>query len=398
MELEDTPDQALLRAEVRSWLAEHGADAPSRSASSMLDEDSYVRHRQRWQGQLAEVGLANVTWPEEHGGRGLGAIEQFIVEEELQHADLPGVLDLIGINILGPCLTVHGTDAQKSRHLAPLLRGEEVWCQLFSEPDAGSDLAAIRTRAESTPQGGWRVSGQKVWTTYAQYASFGLLLARTDPDVPKHRGLTMFIVPMTAPGVTVRPLRQIHGGAEFNEVFLDGVELGSDAVVGEVNGGWTVALTTLLFERAALGHKGEVWAESARMAAAVVAESDARFDDDVRRRLGEVSCEQLALRFTGYRLLNLVARGAAPGPEAALSKITTVNSALASAELVAEVSGPDALANGTDWWYLISFMPCMRSAGGTEEILRNSVGERVLGLPPEPRVDKQLPFAQLAQR
>jgi alkylation response protein AidB-like acyl-CoA dehydrogenase len=300
--------------------------------------------------------------------------------------------------MLGPTIIAHGTEEQKARYLGPMLHGDEVWCQLFSEPAAGSDLAGIQARARAQDDGSWRLSGQKVWTTNAQFASFGLLLARTDPDVPKHNGLTMFIVPMDAPGVTVRGLRQISGEAEFNEVFFDDVALPAEAVVGPVGGGWGTALTTLMFERVTIGLGSEGLGYRAdRFASAIAADETARRDPEVRRRLGELASEFISVRFTGYRTLSALQRGQIPGPEAALAKVTMVNAAIAAGDLIAETLGPDALGDG-EWSYMISFLPGLKSAGGTEEILRNTVGERVLGLPPEPRLDKGIPFSELRSR
>src|SRR5438552_7425586 len=224
---------------------------------AITDEDELLAARRTWQGKLAEGGLAGVTWPKEFGGQGLGPIEQLICSQEIGRAKVPGILDAIGVGMLGPTIIAHGDDEQKTRYLGPMLHADEVWCQLFSEPAAGSDLAAVQSRARQQEDGSWRLSGQKVWTTNAQFASFGLLLARTDADVPKHKGLTMLIVAMDAPGVTVRGLRQISGEAEFNEVFFDDVPLAPDAAVGPVNGGWGVAMTTLMFERLTIGGGSE---------------------------------------------------------------------------------------------------------------------------------------------
>ena len=206
-------------------------EAPVLEGPDALAEDEVVDARRVWQRKLAEAGLAGATWPKEHGGQGLGPIEQVIISQEIARAGVPGILDVIGVGMLGPTIIAHGTEEQKSRYLGPMLHGDEVWCQLFSEPAAGSDLAGIQTRAKQD-DGGWRLTGQKVWTTNAQFSAYGLILARTDPDVPKHKGLTMFILPMDAEGVTVRGLRQISGEAEFNEVFLDDVKLDDDMVVG----------------------------------------------------------------------------------------------------------------------------------------------------------------------
>ena len=393
MDLNDTREQAEYREKVRSWLEAHKAEAPPRSGSS--EDDTYINSRRAWQRELAEAGLAGATWPKEYGGQGLGAIEQVIVNQELSRAQVPGILDVIGIGMLGPTIIAYGSEEQKSRYLGPMLHGDEVWCQLFSEPAAGSDLAAVQTRARQTDDGGWTLNGQKVWTTNAQFASYGLLLARTDPDVPKHKGLTMFIVPMDAEGVTVRGLRQISGEAEFNEVFFDDVKLDEDAVVGGVGNGWGTALTVLMYERLTIGFGSENYGSSARLTATIAADPAARRDSDIRQRLGEVLSELLAVRFNGYRALTMLQRGQIPGPEAGLAKVTMVNAAVAATDLGADIVGPDALGPDSEWSYLISFLPGLKSAGGTESILRNTVGERVLGLPPEPRLDKGVPFSEL---
>jgi alkylation response protein AidB-like acyl-CoA dehydrogenase len=397
VDLDDTPQQAEYRARVRGWLTQHKGEAPILSGSDALQEESeIIAARRVWQGKLAEGGLAGVTWPKEYGGQGLGPVEQVICGQEISRAGVPGILDAIGVGMLGPTIIAHGSEEQKSRFLGPMLHGDEIWCQLFSEPAAGSDLAAVQTRARQLDDGSWRLSGQKVWTTNAQIASYGLLLARTDPDVPKHNGLTMFIVPMDAPGVTVRGLRQISGEAEFNEVFFDDVPLDQDADVGGVGNGWGTALTTLMFERVTIGLGGEgMGYDPMRFARAIGADERARRDPAVRLRLGEIVSELTAVRFTGYRTLTALERGQIPGPESALAKVTTVNSAISAGDLIADVLGPDALASDSEWAYMISFLPGLKSAGGTEEILRNTVGERVLGLPPAPRLDKGVPFSEL---
>jgi alkylation response protein AidB-like acyl-CoA dehydrogenase len=396
VDLNDTPQQVEYRQRVRGWLEEHAAQAPPRSGS--YEDGAYIDARRAWQRRLAEAGLAGVTWPKEYGGQGMGPIEQVVVNQEISRAEAPGILDVIGIGMLGPCLIAHGTEEQKSRHLGPMLHGDEVWCQLFSEPAAGSDLAAVQTRARAE-NGGWVLNGQKVWTTNAQFASYGLLLARTDSDVPKHKGLTMFIVPLDADGVTVRGLRQISGEAEFNEVFFDDVAIDADAVVGGVGNGWGTALTTLMFERVTIGLGSEgMGYNSNRFAQAIAAQADARRDPEVRHTLGEIASELLAVRFTGYRTLSALQKGQVPGPESGLAKITIVNGAIKAGDLIADVLGPDALSADGEWAYMISFLPGLKSAGGTEEILRNTIGERVLGLPPAPRLDKGIPFSELRSK
>jgi alkylation response protein AidB-like acyl-CoA dehydrogenase len=400
VDLDDTPEQAAYRAQVRSWLDEHKPEAPILQGPGALeDEDEIIAARRVWQGKLAEGGLAGVTWPKEYGGQGMGPIEQVVCNQEIARAKVPGILDAIGVGMLGPTIIANGSEEQKSRYLGPMLHGDEVWCQLFSEPAAGSDLAAVQTRARQQDDGSWRLSGQKVWTTNAQFASYGLLLARTDADVPKHKGLTMFVVPIDAPGVTVRGLRQISGEAEFNEVFFDDLALEENAVVGGVGNGWGTALTTLMYERVTIGLGGEgLGYNSGRFAAAIAADEHARRDPEVRHQLGEIASELLAVRFTGYRTLTALQKGQIPGPEAGLAKVTIVAGAIKAGDLIADTLGPDALTEDSQWAYMISFLPGLKSAGGTEEILRNTIGERVLGLPPEPRLDKGIPFSELRSK
>jgi alkylation response protein AidB-like acyl-CoA dehydrogenase len=395
MDLNDTPELAEYRAKVRGWLEEHASEAPRRRGSESAE--SVAAHRE-WQGRLAAAGLAAVTWPAEYGGQGLGPLHQVVVNQEIGRAGVPGLFDVIGVGMLGPTLIAHGSEDQKQRHLAPMLAAEEVWCQLFSEPAAGSDLAGIQSRARRLDDGGWSVSGQKVWTTNAQHASYGLMLARTDPEVPKHRGLTMFVLPMDAEGVSVRPLRQISGDAHFNEVFMDDVRLEPGSEVGPVDGGWGVAMTTLMFERVAIGLGGEGFGWRAdRFATALIEDEAGTRDPSVRQRFGYIAAEFLALRFTSYRMLTTLQRGGIPGPEGALAKVTTVRAAIDAGELLVDVLGPGALEDEKAG-RLVSDMPGIKSAGGTEEILRSMVGERVLGLPPEPRLDKGVPFAELRAR
>ncbi|MDQ6822710.1 MAG: acyl-CoA dehydrogenase family protein [Actinomycetota bacterium] len=393
MDLNDTPEQAAYREQARAWLEANKDQAPPRSGS--YEDMEYIDARRAWQRRLAEAGLAGVTWPQEFGGQGLGPIEQVTVNQEMSRAEVPGIIDVIGIGMLGPCIIAHGSEEQKGRYLGPMLHGDEVWCQLFSEPGAGSDLAAVQTRARQSDDGTWTLSGQKVWTTNAHFASYGLLLARTDPDVPKHRGLTMFIVPIDATGVTVRGLRQISGEAEFNEVFLDEVVLAGEAVVGGVGNGWGTALTVLMFERLTIGFGLENYGSPTRLAEAIAADPAARRNTEVRQELGELLSELLAVRFNGYRALTMLLKGQIPGPEAGLAKVTLVNAGIAAADLSVDMIGPDALESSGEWSYLVSFLPGLKSAGGTEQILRNTIGERVLGLPPEPRLDKGIPFSEL---
>jgi alkylation response protein AidB-like acyl-CoA dehydrogenase len=373
-------DADAYRGELRAWLDEHGRDAPRRSVLAPQDDEA-VAARRGWQRQLADAGYVGVTWPVEYGGAGGTPAQRVIVEHELDARGLAGPFDFIGLDMIGPTLLECGSPEQCSRYLRPLLRADETWCQLLSEPGAGSDLAAVSTRARPGDDGSWLVDGQKVWTSFARHAAFGILLARTDPEAPKHKGLTMFIVPMGAAGITVRPLRQITGDAEFNEVFLDGVALSDELRIGPVGGGWKVAVTMLGFERLAVG-SGHLATPVGQLAAAL---APWRADGSVRARFGRVASSLLALRHTSERLTAEIAAGRVPGPEAGLVKISSVLSSLAACRLAVDVAGPELLLDPV-WGDQVSALPGVRSAGGTEEILRNQIGERVLGLPPEPRV------------
>ncbi len=392
MNLEDTPKQAEFRARARDWLAAHRHESPPPARGLHVDDPAPYR---RWQDKLASAGLVGVTWPAEYGGGGLGPSEEMIAADEIARAGCAQIIDHIAIGELGPTITAWGTGDQKQRYLAPMLHGDEGWCQLFSEPAAGSDLAGIRSRARAREDGGFTLTGQKVWTTLAQFADFGLLLARTNPDVPKHKGLTMFIVPMHAPGVTVRPLRLMSGSAPFNEIFFDDVELGPESVVGPVDGGWTVSITTLMYERLMALAAFEHMAPPPEALLAPLLGTSALTDGRVRRLIAELTVDRLGLRYTAYRALSDLEDGRMPGPESGLGKIGVVEAGRKAAALIAEALGPDALAG--EWGELAAEMPGMRSAGGTEEILRNTIGERVLGLPREPRSDKDVPFSELSR-
>jgi alkylation response protein AidB-like acyl-CoA dehydrogenase len=366
----------------RAWLEAHGDAAPSRTVLAPKT-DAEVEHWRAWQAELADAGYAAVTWPKEYGDAGGTPAQRVVVHQELEARGLAGPFDFIGIEMIGPTLLVHGTDAQKQRLLRPMLRGEECWCQLLSEPGAGSDLAAVQTRARQEADGSWLVNGQKVWTSFARHASFGILLARTDPTVAKHKGLTTFAVPMDSEGVTIRPLRQIGGDAEFNEVFLDDLRLSADSLIGAPGDGWRVTVTMLGFERVGVG-SGLHASGVDRLAAIVGARAEDRSDPAIRIRLGQVASELLALRATSARVIEEIAEGRVPGPDAGLIKITSVLASLAACRLAVDVAGSDALCDG-EWGHQVSALPGVRSAGGTEEILRNLIGERFLGLPPEPR-------------
>ena len=399
MDFEDTPEEAAWRSTVRAVIEEHRAELGERSGRRGLD-DKVARERQAL---LYDGGLVGVTWPTEAGGQGGTPMQQAIVDQEMARAGVPGLINLIGIGMCGPTVIYHGSDDQKARYLRRLLRADDLWCQLFSEPASGSDLAALRTKAVRTEDGSWRISGQKVWTTLAHLADYGILLTRTDPDVAKHRGLTMFVVDMKAPGVTVRPLRQMSGGSDFNEVFFDDVVVPDSERLGDVGDGWRVALTTLMSERLSLGGGGT---DIGASAATVVGHVAAHLDDLpegrqalARQQLGRSYVGALANRYTGYRLLSKLSKGELPGPEASAGKLSGTQVARDLADLAVRVLGDDAVyADGPDgvsgWQELQAGLPGMAIAGGTNEVLRNIIGERVLGLPAEPRADKGITFKE----
>jgi alkylation response protein AidB-like acyl-CoA dehydrogenase len=398
MDFEDTPDEAAWRATVRDFIRSNRDQLGYLRSQRGIEHES-ARERQAL---LYEGGLVGVTWPREYGGRGGTLIQQAIVEQELARADVPGPINLIGIGMCGPTIIFHGSQDQKNHYLKRLLRADDLWCQLFSEPTAGSDLAALRTRAVRDGDG-WRITGQKVWTTLAHLADFGIVLTRTDPDVPKHRGLTMFVVDMKAPGVTVRPLRQMNGSAEFNEVFFDEVRVPDAERLGEPGEGWRVALTTLMSERVALGGDGGGIGPSLERVTAHVAERIADLPTDrqalVRHRFAQAYVESLAIRYTGYRQLTALSKGKLPGPEASAGKLAGIRVAKDLTDLAVRLLESEALFDtgdeqGMSWQSLMTALPGMAIAGGTDEVLRNILGERVLGLPAEPRTDKTVPFRQ----
>jgi alkylation response protein AidB-like acyl-CoA dehydrogenase len=391
MDFDDTPEEAAWRAEVRSFLEQHRDElGPERAVGPEVAKTR--------QATLYDAGFVGVTWPVEVGGRGGTLMWQAIVDQEMARLDLPALINLIGIGMCGPTVIVHGSADQKQRYLKRLLRADDIWCQLFSEPAAGSDLAGLRMKAVRGDDGDWRVNGQKVWTTGAHVADYGILLTRTDPDVPKHRGLTMFVVDMKAPGVTVRPLRQMSGGADFNEVFFDDVVIPDAERLGDVGDGWRVALTTLMSERLSLGGGGTDIGPRAETVVRHVAEHlDALSPDRqaiARQELGRAYVAVLGARYTGYRQLSKVSRGELPGPEASAGKLSGTRSARDLADLAVRVLGDDALVGGGSWQTLQAGLPGMAIAGGTDQVLRNIIGERVLGLPAEPRADKGVTFTE----
>jgi len=393
----DSAEQALYRAEVSSWLASHNFEpGHDRLAHADFADPKVMRAGREWQKKKAAAGYAAIDWPANLGGGGRNPIEREIYAQEERRLDTPPLnLFDIGLGMCGPTLLRFATEAQKRRLIPTLVRGEDIWCQLFSEPAAGSDLAGIRTRAHR--QGDhWRIEGQKVWTSYAQYADWGLILARSDPERPKHAGLTMFFVDMQSPGITVRPLRQLAGVAEFNEVFFDRVLIPDAQRLGEVDGGWATALYTLMHERSFSGLGIDVDALLAIARARRINGRSAIDDPAVREYIADAWVAARGLDLLNSKALAHLARGEVPGPEFSVGKLIagTINQEIA--RLVMDIGGPAALDAGAidiqqDW--LMSART--RLAGGSDEIMAIILAERILGLPQEPRIDKGLAFSAI---
>ncbi|XVQ08269.1 acyl-CoA dehydrogenase family protein [Spirillospora sp. CA-255316] len=409
MNHQDTPAREDFRARARAWLAEnapgfagtvrhrlHFESAPSAEEYEKAEAES-VRAAQAWQARLYEGGWAGISWPRACGGRGGTPAEEAVFAEEAAAFDVSVGPLLIGLSMVGPTLMRHGTPEQRAAHLPPLLRGERVWCQLYSEPEAGSDLAALRTRAVRDGDD-WVVTGQKVWTSQARTADWAILLARTDLDVPKHKGITYFLLDMRSAGVEVRPLRQMNGSYHFNEVFLDQVRVPAANVVGEAGGGWAVAHTTLAGERAMIGGGGG--AKAAELLA-LARERGRDGDPLVRQALARVHTLDEVLRILGLRMRAALDRGERPGPEGSIMKLLVARRAHQAAELGLAIDGPGGLLAGTDapgggdrQQQLLSAQG-LRVGGGTDSIQRNAVAERILGLPRERAADRDLPFREV---
>jgi alkylation response protein AidB-like acyl-CoA dehydrogenase len=401
VDFDDTPDEAAFRARVRTLLEEHAAELLHVGSGEAVDAGTHEAELRRTQRVLAEAGLVGTTWPREYGGQGGTLVQQAIVQQELARARVPVLINHIGLGMCGPTVIAHGSEDQKDRYLSRLLRADDVWCQLFSEPASGSDLAALRTTAVRDGDE-WVVNGQKVWTTLAHVADLGILLTRTDPDRPKHAGLTMFVVDMHAPGVTVRPLRQMVGSAGFNEVFFDDVRIPDEERLGEPGEGWRVALTTLMNERVAIGGAGSDLGLPVETLVAHARERLPGLDPErqvlARQAVGRAVVAALATRYTGYRRFTVLSQGGLPGPEASAGKLAGTAAAKLVADAGVRLLGDDAVyaatADGDDTWQRSQgYLPGLAIAGGTDQVLRNILGERVLGLPPEPRTDKTEPFA-----
>jgi alkylation response protein AidB-like acyl-CoA dehydrogenase len=379
VDLRDTPEEAQFRSGLRAWLeANLPEDKKGSRGGAQRFDDPFMRG---WSRKLYEAGYAGLTWPKEYGGAGAPYSFQAIFYEEMAVAQAPPHIGVIGLGMAGPTIIAHGTDEQKARYLQPLLAADEIWCQGFSEPDAGSDLAAARTRAERKGDV-YVVNGQKVWSSFAHIADFCILVTQSDPEAPRYRNLTYLIVDMHAPGVEVRPLRQITGEAEFNEIFFSDVEVPVANRLGEEGEGWNVAMTTLLHERGTLGFALTATLDAGVNRLLETAREHLNGDERLREQIAHEWIELQALRYTNYRALGTYQRTGIPGPEGSGVKLRWSEANQRTTKLAREVLGTDGIVVGDGWWNHQQ----LRSRGntieaGTSEVLRNIIAERVLGLP-----------------
>jgi alkylation response protein AidB-like acyl-CoA dehydrogenase len=378
----DSPDDARFRATLRAWLAAHKparAERVPHDDASLADEFAFLK---TWQRTLFDAGYVGLLWPREYGGRGAPTVQQAILNEELARVRAPQLLNRVAINNAGPTLITHGTEAQKRRLLPPMLSGDEMWCQLFSEPGAGSDLAAVRTKAERDGDH-FRVTGQKVWTSYAQFSKWAILLVRTNPTAPKHKGLTYLLLDMESPGITIRPLTQVTGSTEFSEVFLEDVLVPVANVIGAVDQGWEIAMTTLAHERGTgFAFKEQVLCRIALDDAKDAARAHGRVGDPVVRQAiarGHIDVE--IMRLLNCRTLTRLSKGLEPGPESSLVKLFWASLTQRVHELALEIQGPAAALAEGRWPQAFLWSRVSSIAGGTSEVQANIIAQRILGLP-----------------
>jgi alkylation response protein AidB-like acyl-CoA dehydrogenase len=419
----DAGDLASFGEEVRAFLDAHAPGGAARedkagtfvwgtgddrvayfSSDPPEEEQRKLEEARAWQRTRYENGFGWITGPARYGGRDLTPVHDMVYNAIEAEYDVPdtGVLSVVGLGMIGPTILAHARDEIKERWLPAMYRGEAIACQLFSEPEAGSDLASVRTRAVRDGDA-WVLSGQKVWTSVAHHSRLGLALTRTNPDAPKHKGITAFLVDMALPGVDVRPLRQMTGGADFNEVFLNEVRVPDDHRLGDVDGGWTVALTTLMNERATVGgdNGGPAAATLTPERLYAVLRASWTLDDRaVRAQVAELLADVMATEHLNTRALRGMRAGVTPGPEMSVSKLMYAQNLTRAAHLVTDVFGPRAVADSGEWgtyaWSeLLLATPALRILGGTEEIMKNILAERVLGLPKEPGIDTRSPFREL---
>jgi len=410
MDLDDTPAEAAFRREARAWIE---ANAPhelrpwlERSAYTTLElpgDADPVAVQKDWQKRKCDAGWACIDWPKRYGGRDASPTQRLIWEQEEGVFRKLNTLFIINLGISGPTIMACGSDIQKATLLPPCASGEHVWCQLFSEPSGGSDLAGLRTRAERAGDG-WIVNGQKIWTSGAHDSDWGLLLARTDPTVAKHAGLTMFMLRMDSPGVEVRTIRTIHGQSEFSEVFFTDVFIPDHQRLGAVNGGWRVALTTLMNERSFAGATVPTgFEELFDFCAEFETDNGLAIDDPrVKSRLAQWAVRSSGLRYAGLRAISLEAKGQEPGPEHSIGKLVAGSMMQEIAKFALDLQAEAGIAAEIEeapcagrFQAMLMQSPSTRILGGTDEIQRNIIAERVLGLPPDVRVDKDVPFDRI---
>tara|TARA_R110000850_G_scaffold13518_1_gene43732 strand:- start:54 stop:1250 length:1197 start_codon:yes stop_codon:yes gene_type:complete len=397
MDFNDTPEEAEFRAEARAFLSQHLKPKTPGALRSGGREDFLARAK-AWQKTKAEGSFAQITWPREMGGRGGTVMQQVIWGQEEAKFDAPTGPFAIGLGMCIPTVIAFGSDEHKQRYVQKALKGEEIWCQLFSEPAAGSDVAGLKTKAVKDGDE-WVINGQKVWTSGAHYSDYGILLVRTDPNVPKHKGLTMFIVDMKQPGVDVRPIHQASGGSEFNEVYFTDVRIADKDRLGEPGMGWKVALVTLMNERLAVGGSpGPDWKEIMDYARSAGTLSNQAFRD----KLADWYVAAQGYKLTKFRTQTALSRGETPGPENSIGKIINANhlqdicnSAIEMQDHYGLIVDKDEAPSDAVFQESFLWAPGLRIAGGTDEILKNIIAERVLGLPQDVRVDKDKTFAEM---
>jgi alkylation response protein AidB-like acyl-CoA dehydrogenase len=407
MDFNDTQEEAQFRSEVRSWLEANARPRdPMRSRAGRVEKSEAERlvQAKAWQAKKAEAGYAAITWPKELGGLGGTPIQSVIYSQEEANFDVPRGFFEIGLGMCIPTLLAWATEEQKERFTKPALYGEEVWCQLFSEPAAGSDVAGLRTRCERDGDD-WVINGQKVWTSGAHYCDYGIIVTRSDPNVPKHKGLTFFFLDMKSPGIEVRPIKQISGDANFNEVFFTDVRVPDSQRLGAVGEGWKVALTTLMNERLAIGQGAGVdYEELLQLARKTELETGPAIKDaSVREKLADWYVQTQGMKYTKFRTLTALSKGQTPGPESSIGKIVSGPKMQDLASFAMDLQGQGGVMQSLEDSELNAAFQNQwiggagyRIAGGTDEILRNIVSEQVLGLPQDVRVDKTVPFNELS--
>ncbi|MDJ0922331.1 MAG: acyl-CoA dehydrogenase family protein [Henriciella sp.] len=400
MDFNDTVEEAEFRAEARAFLEQHLEPKGAKPLRQRVSGEEFMARAKDWQAKKAAARFAQITWPREMGGRGGTSMQNVIWGQEESKFDAPTGPFTIGLGMCIPTVIAFGSDEHKKRYVEKALTGEEIWCQLFSEPAAGSDVAGLKTRAVKDGDD-WVINGQKVWTSGAHYSDYGILLVRTDPKAPKHKGLTMFIVDMKQQGVEARPIHQASGGREFNEVYFTDVRIPDSDRLGEVGQGWKVAIVTLMNERLAVGGSpGPDWSEIMDYAKQAGTISDSAFRD----KLADWYVAAQGYKLTKLRTQTALSKGQTPGPENSIGKIITANQLQDICNSAIEMQDhyglmTDADTMPADALFQQSFMwaPGLRIAGGTDEILKNIIAERVLGLPQDVRVDKTVPFDELKQ-